>query len=269
MRDYVTSNAIELPDTGTIRLKCPVCNGKDTFTISKHGGALVHNCYKASCDKSVSSGIVFLDLDVETRRKLFYERKEGKPKQSNMLEFTHPSYWIDGIGDETCRQYMEKTHMMTAYKQGLFRPMYDPAERRFVFPIKNTQGEVIGAVGRTLIGATPKVLNYSRTYTQPFICGRGGSAILVEDCASAVAVARIEATGVALLGTHLREEFIPHLSKYSSVGIALDADAYSKSFKMKKLLDSYLKNVYILRLTKDIKDMSDAEWSGYRSKILV
>lgn len=254
MREYVLQIASGLSEGGTERTRCPVCNGKDTFTVTNHGEVIIYNCYKAACDKSKSSGAVYKSLDVETRRKLFYEKKN---RETSILEWTHPSYWIDGIGDETCRKYMEDKHMLQAYKDRLFRPFYDPAERRFVFPIRNDAGEVIGAVGRTLIGAQPKVLNYSRTYTQPFVCGVGKDALLVEDCASAVSATRGGYTGVALLGTHLRQEFIPHLAKYKSVGIALDPDAYNKSFKMKKTLDSYLKNVYIIRLSKDIKDMEE------------
>lgn len=258
IREYILSHGLDLEEQATVRTRCPVCGGNDTFTISKHKDVLIHNCYKAACDRILSSGAVYLELDVETRRRLFLERREKNThKTDTFLEWTHPTYWIDGIGDESCRQYMVDKHMMDAYKQGLFRPMYDPAERRFVFPIKNQAGVIIGAVGRTLVGASPKVLNYSRTYTQPFVCGRGDKALLVEDCASAVSATRAGYTGVALLGTHLKSEFIPHLAKYSSIGIALDPDAYNKSFTMKKLLDSYIKNVYIVRLEKDIKDLQE------------
>lgn len=254
IRDYIIEN---MPDSGTARIKCPICSGSNTFTITNHGGALVYNCYRASCDKQLSSGVVFLELSLEERRKVF---KEGNKKAE--LQWTHPSYWIDGTGDETCRKYMEDKHMLGAYKKGLFRPMYDPAERRFIFPIKDDFGAIIGAIGRSMVGAMPKVLNYSKKYLKPFICGKYDKALLVEDCASAVSATRREYTGVALMGTHLKKEYIPHLSKYKQVGIALDADAYAKSFKMKRELDNYLKNVYIVRLPKDIKDMTDIEFNS-------
>lgn len=255
IRDYVIEHYQE---AGTARARCPVCNGSDTFTITKHGGALVYNCYRASCDKQLSSGVVFLELSLEERHKAFRERKQT---ETNAMDWTHPSYWIDGIGDESCRKYMEDKHMLGAYKAGLFRPMYDPAERRFIFPIKDDSGAIIGAAGRSLVGAMPKVLNYSRKYTKPFICGGSDKALLVEDCASAVSATRRGYTGVALMGTHLKKEYIPHLSKYSYIGIALDPDAYSKSFKIKSELDNYIKNVHIVRLNKDIKDMGDYEFN--------
>lgn len=257
VRDYIISIASDLELGATLRTTCPICNGTDSFTISRRDEVLVHNCYKASCDKIQSSGVAYLDLSVEDRRRFFLERRAKGDKQGDVLEWTHPSYWIDGIGDGACMEYMKRTHMADAYKQGLFRPMYDPAERRFVFPIKNSQGTIIGAVGRSLVGAYPKVLNYTKKYLQPFTCGISEHAVVVEDCASAVAVTRGHYTGVALLGTHMRIDFIPHLAKYTSVGIALDADAYKKSFKMKEMLDTYLKNVYIIRLNKDIKDMEE------------
>ena len=120
---------------------------------------------------------------------------------------------------------------------------------------------VVGGVGRSLENAWPKTLNYNDNYTQPFTCGNGKIALLVEDCASAVAASRnLDVTGVALLGTNIRKDFITHLFKYSMVYIALDPDAYSKSFKLKGQLTPYLKDVRVLKLENDIKDLTDKQY---------
>jgi DNA primase len=153
--------------------------------------------------------------------------------------------------------------MMDVYKAGGFRPMYDPAERRFVFPIKK-DGKVVGGIGRSLIGAYPKTLNYNETYTLPFTCGTGKIALLVEDCASAVAASRHpDITGIALLGTNIRKDFIHAMTSYDWVGIALDPDAYKKSIRLKKQISPYVKDARILKLPNDIKDLSDVSYLSF------
>jgi hypothetical protein len=232
------------------------------MTITTIEGGYIYNCYRASCERKYSSGLARLALSIEQRLGALKTRQEKVSQED--VAWQVPDYWIDGIGDAACHDYMVEKHMMQAYKEGLFRPMYDPAERRFIFPIKDSLGHIIGAVGKTLIRATPKIKNYNRTFTRPFTCGKFPKAIIVEDCASAVAATRAGYTGIALLGTHLKKDFIEYLSapQYTSLGIALDPDAYSKSIQMKKVLDSYVKNVYILRLPKDIKDATDEELKG-------
>lgn len=231
----------------TLRTSCDDCGGSDTLTITNTGEVYVYNCYRASCN---NSGAVPINLDFATRRENLFKRKEARAE-----EWQVPGYFVDGIGNDLCLKYMESKHMMEAYKEGLFRPMYDPALRRFVFPIRDSQGKVKGAVGRALdTKAFPKVHNYNASYTQPFICGNYPDVVLVEDCASAVSVTRANISGLALLGTNIRKDFIPYIAKFNRVFIALDADAYSKSFKLKKELTAYVKNVSVIRIKEDIKD---------------
>lgn len=267
LKEFILAN-ITLEDGRTFALDCPYCGGRGKFSATVADTMVLYNCYRASCVDyrgKPTRGALHLNLTPEARINALKTKKRGNQGSDELgctLPWVVPDYWIDGIGDAECAKYMKDKHMWEAFTEKRFRPLYDPALRRFIFPIKNSYGEIIGAIGKSLIGATPKTLNYNRAYLQPFVCGHGRkSVLLVEDCASAVAATRNpEMAGIALLGTHMREEFIPHLSPYKVVYIALDQDAYSKSIKLREQLMPYIKNVNIVRLTKDIKDMTDDEY---------
>jgi hypothetical protein len=259
MKPFIFSIVTNFTEGTTVRTYCPVCGGKDCFTASVHGDAILYNCYKAGCG---TAGKVYLQLSSEER----IARVKYRNTRPELSVFTKPDYWIDGIGSDGCLSYMQKTHMLDMYKAGKFRPMYDPAERRFVFPIKDN-GKVVGGIGRSLVGEYPKTLNYNESYTRPFTCGEGAIGLLVEDCASAVAAARNSAiTGVALLGTNIRQDFITHFAKYAVVAICLDPDAYKKSFKLAKQLSPYLKDIRVVKAPNDIKDLNDEDYKDFLYK---
>lgn len=261
MKTYILSHLNAHTEGSTYRGYCPSCGGQATFTATVKMDAIVFGCYRAGCDVA---GKVYLKLSVEDRLKRLKYRNE----HPELLEFVKPDYWIDGLGNDACLHYMQSTNMMSSYREERFRPMYDPAERRFVFPIKQ-DGKVVGGIGRSLIGEWPKTTNYNETYKQPFTCGTGSVALLVEDCASAVAASRNPSvTGIALLGTNIRQDFIPYFSQYSWVGVALDPDAYSKSMRLKQKLSAYLKDIRILKLPNDIKDLDDQTYDTFIIKHL-
>ena len=87
--------------------------------------------------------------------------------------------------------------------------------------------------------------------SNPFICGTHKTAVLVEDCASTCAVSSV-VTGVALLGTSLSEQYIPHLKKYNEVLVALDRDATAKSFDIASKL-CYTIPSKVVMLDDDLK----------------
>ena len=45
---------LSLVNGETKRMTCPVCNTKNTFTVTNNMGSIMWNCYKASC--TVSGG---------------------------------------------------------------------------------------------------------------------------------------------------------------------------------------------------------------------
>lgn len=238
----------------TYRGVCPSCGGSNSFTASvSEDMVMVYNCYRAGCE---ASGVLGLKLSAEDRILRIKNRKVLKVQSS----FIKPNHWIDGIGSDECLHYMKRSNMYEAYQSGKFRPMYDPAQRRFIFPLYKGK-ELVGAVGRTLINKKPKALVYDGNYEFPFIVGVGDTLIIVEDCASAVASTRSAAiTGLALLGTHIRKEYLPIISIYDKVLVALDADAKVKGLKIKKQLQAYVKDVKLILLKQDIKDMNTEDY---------
>ena len=103
----------------------------------------------------------------------------------------------------------------------------------------------------------PKWLNYNKNIT-PFSCGTSDTAVVVEDCASACAVSGIY-TGVALLGTKLKEEYALYLSKnFKKVIVALDRDATKKAFDLSKGL-RYLIDTEVKILDEDLKYLNATE----------
>ena len=84
-----------------------------------------------------------------------------------------------------------------------------------------------------------------------FMCGNNATAILVEDVASACAVSHV-ATGVALMGTHMKDADLSVLKQFKEVKICLDPDATRKSLDLQKYL-SYIVKCNILRIDDDLK----------------
>ena len=69
----------------------------------------------------------------------------------------------------------------------------------------------------------PKWYRYGKS-SKLFTCGEHSKAILVEDAASACAVSQV-ATGIALLGTNMKDADLASLKGYTHIYICLDADA--------------------------------------------
>lgn len=261
MRDYLYSILSPFKEGSTFRGYCPSCGGRDSFTAWVSGQAIIYNCYRAGCDVLEEPPYGRFNLKLSPEEKIAYLKR--KRIEEAKAPFEAPDYWIEGLGSPECVSYMTKNNMMDVFKAGNFRPMYDPAERRFVFPIREGS-KVVGGIGRSLIGAYPKTYNYNESYTKPFICGTGDIALLVEDCASAVAAARCDkVTGVALLGTNIRQDFILSLTNFKWVGIALDPDAYKWELRKKVQLSPYIKDIRVLKLSKDIKDLDNISYESF------
>ena len=48
INDYIKNLDVDIDSTK--RMDCPVCNGKNTFTVTNNMGRLLWNCYKVSCN---------------------------------------------------------------------------------------------------------------------------------------------------------------------------------------------------------------------------
>lgn len=249
MRELVSSLCDSVPVGQSKRFDCPACGGHNTLSVKNDMGKLKYLCFKASCDlrAGVAQGYVSSE---------FVKGRLNTPRLASS-RFVMPDYFIQGVGNAECSEILRKYHCLEAYEKGLFKIGYDPRQNRFVFFVQDGNGSIVGAVGRKLDPYGAKVINYEGSGTRPFICGTGSTLVLVEDCFSAASVTRkSDYSGMALLGTNLKKEYIEYMLEYQEVVVALDADAKTKAIKIKNDLTYFHPNVKLRFLEEDIKEMA-------------
>ena len=231
---------LDLGEGDTVRGDCPDCGGKNTFTANKSGGAVLYNCYKLGCKISGVHTVGMTAADIQARMQEI-EQDKPKPKVEAMVlpEYVVPS----GSGLDAFRDKWD------LWDQGL---MYDLKDRRAVFPIFNN-GVMLDAVGRALAGAEPKWLRYTGKANY-FLAGTGDTVVVVEDVISAITVAKLGFTGMAILGTSLSVAHMEQLGNYSQVIVALDPDAAHKTLRFRQEIEAWTGvGTIALRLDDDIK----------------
>ena len=231
---------LDLGEGDTVRGDCPDCGGKNTFTANKSGGAVLYNCYKLGCKISGVHTVGMTAADIQARMQ---EVEQDKPKpKAEIMEL--PEYVVrSGSGLDAFRDKWD------LWDQGL---MYDLKDRRAVFPIF-IDNVLIDAVGRALAGAEPKWLRYTGKANY-FIGGTGKTVVVVEDVISAITVAKLGFTGMAILGTSLSVAHMEQLGNYSQVIVALDPDAAHKTLRFRQEIEAWTGTSTIaLRLDDDIK----------------
>ena len=236
----INLNDYDVSDGETQRMDCPVCRGKNTFSITNNMGDLVWNCYKVSCTVSGSTRVGMSIDDIKARFK--------KIDTVNDIDFELPEYVIQRSGGLYMNRWCDRWGL-NADKLGL---MYDVKEDRVVFPVVH-DGKIVDATGRSLGKRIPKWKRYGNSGL-PYVHGCGKVAVVVEDCVSAAVVGDWSSyVGVALLGTSLQDSHRSYLSQFSTALIALDPDALTKSLQMAKELRGYVSDVRPVKLEDDIK----------------
>ena len=238
MNKYIED--LDLGEGDTVRGDCPDCGGKNTFTANKSGGAVLYNCYKLGCKISGVHTVGMTAADIQARMQ---EVEQDKPKPKvEIMEL--PEYVVrSGSGLDAFRDKWD------LWDQGL---MYDLKDKRAVFPIF-INNVLIDAVGRALAGAEPKWLRYTGKANY-FIGGTGNTVVVVEDVISAITVAKLGFTGMAILGTSLSVAHMEQLGNYSQVIVALDPDAAHKTLRFRQEIEAWTGATTIaLRLDDDIK----------------
>ena len=232
---------IELVEGQSLRQNCPECGGRNTFTVTRKQGKLVWNCYKASCDCSGSKRKQYsLDTIVSKLRQRDNEETQSCP-------FTLPEHFLNVL-------YTEHEEYLRSINATQAETLLDIRENRVVFVIRDPQtGDVVGAIGRAMDKRKlPKWKRYDKNPDLLYFAGSGTTAVLVEDCASACAVASAGFTGIALLGTSIHDGHIRNLLHFDLVIVTLDKDASKKGIQLKNKLDSYTKASVVL-LPDDLK----------------
>lgn len=242
-----------VPDNTSRRFDCPRCRGTNTFSITRLGSEVSYNCFRNSCSPPLK-GFKKIVASMDSVKSRFKGRTEVKEV------FAMPNHWVQGIASEKCLKMLINTNSLPAYTKDLFKVAYDPLQDRLCYMLLDKDKKVVGAVGRALNNARPKTWNYPNSAPVPFVVGGTKKIVLVEDCASACAVTiSPDYSGMALLGTSLKEEYIPFINKYDNVIVALDYDARKKALDIKNKLSYYCKDVRVIVLGKDLKNMTKEE----------
>lgn len=246
-----------VPYNSTRRFDCPLCNGKNTLTITKEMGNTKYRCFKNSCTLHTGGSRLLKASKDDVLTSLASKTLLGGATEARR-PFALPDYIVEGIPSKKAFQMLLNWNCIEAYTKGMFRVAYDPRSNRLVFLVQE-DGVTVGAIGRALEkDIKPKVYNYPNAKPIPFTCGKGSTAVLVEDCFSACSIGRIEGyTGLALLGTSLHTEYLLHIARtYEKVIIALDPDAYGKSFKMKSSIEYFVQDTKVWKIPTDLKNMN-------------
>ena len=230
-----------------LRMDCPQCRARNTFTVWKDDGVLVYHCFKLSCSVSGAYGIGMTADEIKAKMQGYIQ-----DNHVDLEGMVVPEYLVKPTHQHTDMQkYIRKWNL---YDEDL---MYDVKDSRAVFVIKENN-RLIDATGGSLNVSKPKWFRYTGE-ASVFVRVLGnpnGIVIVVEDVVSAISVAQLfpRTTGLAILGTSLGEAQMQHIQNYSKVIVALDPDAAHKTLTYKREIEAWTGlNTIAMRLEDDIK----------------
>ena len=263
MANWITDFVMDLPlqPNGRLRMDCPVCGKKNTFSVGEQNGQRLYHCFHADCSASGRTGFR-LTKDVTTHPMLLKSNKTTTAASTYCATFEIPDTFVSISRSPESVAYLKRVHAYDAYLDGRVDLRFDFQRNRIVYMITDGR-KVVDAAGRTLTGEKPKWWRYGKSGS-PFVCGTGHVAVLVEDCASACCVSDI-LSGVALLGTNLLDTHIATLRKYERVFVALDKDATQKALDIVRKLQGIVPTNLMI-LNQDLKDMDNATRERVLSK---
>ena len=252
IKDFVMD--LPLQPNGRMRMDCPACGKKNTFSVGEENGQRLYHCFHADCTASGRTGFR-LTKDVTTHPMLLKRNNKDDVTVTYCATFEMPSTFVPITRSQESVDYLKRVHAYDAYLDGRVDLRFDFQRNRIVYLI--TDGKrVVDAAGRTLTNEKPKWWRYGKS-GNPFVCGRGRVAVVVEDCASACSVSDI-LSGIALLGTSLLDSYIPTLRTYDRLIVALDKDATGKALKLVRTLQA-IRPTSLVILDKDVKEMTSDE----------
>lgn len=232
-------DGLDLAIDQSYRCDCPVCHGKNTFTVTRGCAKVMYNCYKNSCS---ISGSQRKNMDVHTIQRMLAERNTPESDSKQYLcPFVVPPYLVP----YPAAKHHIDTMLLKRYDIDPNDVMYDVRQDRLVFPVYVETIGLVDAVGRSLTNRKPKWLRYAAS-PAPYVSGWGNTAVIVEDAISAYVVGKLfdTASGVALLGTQLTAFHKQYIQKwFDNIIVALDPDAKDKTLKIARELGAKALNL--------------------------
>lgn len=242
-----------VPYNTSVRTQCPFCSGPNVFSITNSGSSIKYHCFRNSCKRSGSVD------DVPTAEEVLRNLKERGATEEKK-PFVLPTYLINGISHKNAHKWLSSTNGLDSYYRKMYKVGYDTIEDRVLYLLEDHK-QIVGAVGRAVIrGTAPKVKLYPNSRIMPFIVGESSTGVVVEDCASATSINSIPSlTGIALLGTDFKTEYVPYMQRFTRLIVALDPDAKKKAIDLKTSLKYWCKDVEIWNIPTDFKNMEANE----------
>lgn len=230
-------DTLDLDVDQTYRGNCPICHGKNTFTVTRDLGNILYNCYKNSCR---IAGAHHKNMDAFTIKALITHGNTTIAPESyseqELCKYNVPPYIVPYTEVERPIDPM----ILKRYDIDPEDVFYDIRQDRLVFLVLSEETEVVDAVGRSLNNRQPKWLRYASSPV-PYTWGVSSpTVVIVEDAISAYVTGssfKMDCTGLALLGTQLTDFHKWYIKKHwDNVIVALDPDARDKSIKIAKEL---------------------------------
>ena len=256
-QQLVVVQGLSISQDTSIRMDCPFCNNINTLLVDTTENNLSWYCFHTSCKaKGKKTG----EKDIRYVEKVFRSNTEGTKTHE---EFKVPDSFQSIYSNEKAMRWLSNNNCWEAWSCGRADFRYDVKQNRVVFAVKNRDSnKIIGAVGRALNkNDFPKWFMYGNK-DMPFKCGDCSDAVIVEDCPSACAVSNV-LTGIAIMGTKLKEAQKSHLKPYKNLYVCLDRDATTKAYDLAKdLRSSGFENVIVKPIEDDLKYFNTKEIKG-------
>ena len=244
---------LTLQPFGSLRLDCPVCQKKNTFSVRDNGYERMYNCFYASCDTKGRTG---KRLTTSNAKSVIQPPKPTlKPKPKD-VPFEIPDTFVPLTRNQKALDYVRSVNSYQAYLDNRAEIMYDIRQDSVVFLVKDDK-QIVDAVGRSLTNRKPKWYRYGKSNSGFHINSESDSVFVVEDCPSACSIYGY-VSSIALLGTNLLQSHINVLKQYKKVVVALDKDATAKAVELSRKISQFV-NCSVAFLPEDLKNLKDEE----------
>ena len=135
IREFVVD--LDLSEGGSVRLDCPVCDGRNTFTATKDDGLVKYNCYKLGC--SLVPSAVPINLTAAEIAERLSNLKDGEASKT-IPTFNIPEYITFPDSSQTnYHRFVSRWGLESEYKD----VMYDVKDKRAVFLIRDKHRKLI------------------------------------------------------------------------------------------------------------------------------
>ena len=244
---------LTLQPFGSLRLDCPVCQKKNTFSVRDNGYERMYNCFYASCDTKGRTGKRLTTSNATSVLQPTKPTLKPKPKD---VPFEIPDTFVPLTRNQKALDYVRSVNSYRAYLDNVVDIMYDIRQDRVVFLVKEDK-KIVDAVGKSLTNRKPKWYRYGKSNSGFHINSESDSVFVVEDCPSACSIYGY-VSSIALLGTNLLQSHINVLKQYKKVVVALDKDATAKAVELSRKISQFV-NCSVAFLPEDLKNLKDEE----------